>query len=175
MDSSVQEAIQDLITQLVRTLGPNHAKLLGLLRTFPPGADTLALRVLNIFTENGRTPPQLLALVKTLFAERDLDARFLLPVVGELDKADIVRHLPRIVGLLNGTPERKQLVRNVFGSIVSHQQPGFASSNAPRARQSELLTPSELMVLLHLSEKDIILKSAMEGTSIRRRAGRVAR
>lgn len=33
----------------------------------------------------------------------------------------------------------------------------------PRVRQSELLTPAELMVLLHESEKEIGLKSAIEG------------
>ncbi|TFY73084.1 hypothetical protein EWM64_g10928, partial [Hericium alpestre] len=104
MDVSVQEAIQELITALIRSLGPTHGKLLTLLRTFPPGADTLALRVLNIFTEHGRPPAQLVALVKALVAERDLDARFLIPIIAEMDKADILRHLPKIVSMLNGTP-----------------------------------------------------------------------
>lgn len=35
----------------------------------------------------------------------------------------------------------------------------------PRVRQSELLTPTELMVLLHDSENVIGLKSAIEGLS----------
>ena len=86
MDPSVQEAIQELITPLIRSLGPSHGKLLTLLRTFPSGADTLALRVLTIFTEHGRPSPTIVALVKSLIAERDLDARFLIPIVGEMDK-----------------------------------------------------------------------------------------
>lgn len=40
---------------------------------------------------------------------------------------------------------------------------GSVTSNLPRVRQSELLTPAELMVLLHDSEKEIGLKSAIEG------------
>jgi len=42
---------------------------------------------------------------------------------------------------------------------------GNSNTNMPRVRQSELLTPAELMVLLlHESERDIaFLKSAMEG------------
>ena len=86
MDISVQESIQDLITALIRSLGPSHGKVLTLLRTFPPGAESLALRVLNIFTEFGRPSAPLVALVKGLVSERDLDARFLIPIIAELDK-----------------------------------------------------------------------------------------
>ena len=91
MEVTVQETIQQLITPLVRALGPTHGKLLTLLRTFPPGAESLALRVLNIFTETGRPSAQLVVLVKSLVNERDLDARFLIPIIAEMDK---VRQCP---------------------------------------------------------------------------------
>lgn len=86
MEETVQNSIQRLITPLVRALGSSHGKLLGLLRTFPPGAESLALRVLNIFTESGRPSAQLVSLVKGLISERDLDARFLIPIIAEMDK-----------------------------------------------------------------------------------------
>lgn len=86
MDVSVQEAIQGLITALIKSLGPNHSRLLNLLRTFPAGAESLALRVLTIFTEHGRPTPPLVALVKNLVTERELDARFLIPIIAEMDK-----------------------------------------------------------------------------------------
>ena len=182
MDQTVQEAIQDLITALIRSLGPNHGKLLTLMRQCPPGSESLALRILTIFTEHGRASTQLVALVKALINERDLDARFLIPIIAEMDKVgfclrlsqhqimllrqtDIMRHLPRIVSSLNNQSETKNLVRSVFSSIVTTPPQTFGSvtSNLPRVRQSELLTPAELMVLLHESEKEIGLKSAMEG------------
>ncbi|KAI0820808.1 Symplekin tight junction protein C terminal-domain-containing protein [Trametes gibbosa] len=168
MDVSVQETIQQLITPLIRALGPTHGKLLTLLRTFPPGAESLALRVLTIFTEHSRPSSQLVALVKSLFNERDLDARFLIPIIAEMDKADILRHLPRIVSILNGTADPKNLVRSVFSSVVTTPPETFGkvTSNLPRVRQSELLTPAELMVLLHQSEKEIGLKSAIEAIGI---------
>ncbi|KAI1796643.1 Symplekin tight junction protein C terminal-domain-containing protein [Ganoderma leucocontextum] len=168
MEVTVQETIQQLITPLMRALGPTHGKLLTLLRTFPPGAESLALRVLSIFTETGRPSAQLVALVKSLVNERDLDARFLIPIIAEMDKADILRHLPRIVSILNGTAEPKQLVRSVFSSIVTTPPETFGkvTSNLPRVRQSELLTPAELMVLLHESEREIGLRSAIEAISI---------
>ena len=79
-----------------------------------------------------------------------------------------MRHLPRIVSILNGQAEPKNLVRSVFGSIVTTPPQTFGSvtSNLPRVRQSELLTPAELMVLLHESEKEIGLKSAIEGKAM---------
>ena len=165
MDTSVQEAIQELITALIRSLGSSNGKLLTLMRTFPPGAETLALRILNIFTEHGRPSAQLVALVRGLIAERDLDARFLIPIIAEMDKPDIMKHLPRIVSILNGTQEMKELVRSVFGAVVTTPPQTFGSvtSNLPRVRQSELLTPAELMVLLHDTEKEIGIKSAIEG------------
>ncbi|KAH9983897.1 Symplekin tight junction protein C terminal-domain-containing protein [Russula compacta] len=168
MDVSVQEAIQELITALIRSLGPGNGKILTLMRTFPPGAETLALRILNIFTEQGRPNAQLVALVRGLIAERNLDARFLIPIIAEMDKPDIVKHLPRIVSILNGTQEMKELVRSVFGAVVTTPPQTFGSvtSNLPRVRQSELLTPAELMVLLHDTEKEIGIKSAIEAIGI---------
>ncbi|KAF9054369.1 Symplekin tight junction protein C terminal-domain-containing protein [Panaeolus papilionaceus] len=168
MDETVQEAIQDLITALIRSLGSSHAKLLTILRKCPEGAESLALRVLTIFTENGRPSAPLVALVKGLINERNLDARFLIPIIAEMDKADIMKHLPRIVSSLNGQAENKNLVRSVFGSIVTTPPQTFGSvtSNLPRVRQSELLTPAELMVLLHDSEKEIGRKSAIEAIGI---------
>ena len=69
------------------------------------------------------------------------------------------------MSILNGQPEPKNLVRSVFNSVVQAPPQTFGSvtSNLPRVRQSELLTPAELMVLLHESEKDIGLKAAIEG------------
>jgi symplekin len=85
METSVQEAIQQLITALIRSLGSSHGKLLTLMRT-SPGAESLSLRILTIFTENGRPSAQLVALVKAMMNERDLDARFLIPIIAEMDK-----------------------------------------------------------------------------------------
>ncbi|KAL1679789.1 Symplekin tight junction protein C terminal-domain-containing protein [Schizophyllum commune] len=174
MDPAVQNVVQDLITPLIRSLGPSHSRLLTLLRTFPPHAEGLALRVLSIFTENGRPSPQLVAIVKGLVAERQdlregaLAARFLIPVIGEMDKAEIIRYLPRIVSVLDGKAESKALVKSVFSSIVAQppQTFGMVSSNVPRVRHNEMLTPAELMVLLHDSEKDIGLQSAKEAITI---------
>lgn len=86
VDPSVQEAIGILLTPLIRSLGPTNAKLLGILRNFPAAAEGLALRVLSILTESGKPGPGIVALVKALMIERDLDAKFLIPIAGDMDK-----------------------------------------------------------------------------------------
>lgn len=67
--------------------------------------------------------------------------------------------------MLNGTQEAKLTVRSVFNSIVTVPPQSFGSvtSNLPRVRQSELLSPAELMVAIHESEKEIGLRCAVEG------------
>ena len=90
MDVSVQGHVQGLISPLVRALGSSHGRLLTLLRTFPRGAESLALRIIAIFTDNGRPSAQLVTLVKALVSERDLDARFLIPIIAEMDKVRVV-------------------------------------------------------------------------------------
>ena len=86
MDVSVQEHIQVLIGPLIRALGSSHGRLLTLLRTFPDGAESLALRIITIFTDGGRPSAQLVTLVKVLVSEKDLDAHFLIPIIAEMDK-----------------------------------------------------------------------------------------
>jgi symplekin len=165
MHASVQDAVQDLITPMIKSLGAGHARLLTCLRKFPPGADGLVLRVIKIFTDNQRPSAPLVALVKGIIAERSLDVRFLVPIIAEMDKTEIVKHLPRVIATLDGTPENKALVRTVFNNIVATPAQAFGSttSNMPRVRQSELLTPAELMIMLHESDKDIGLKATIEG------------
>ena len=89
MDQTVQEAMQDLITPLIRSLGSSHSKLLTLMRQCTSGSESLVLRILTIFTDHGRPSTQLVALVKSLINERDLDARFLIPIIAEMDKVFI--------------------------------------------------------------------------------------
>ncbi|KAG8760401.1 hypothetical protein FRC11_000462 [Ceratobasidium sp. 423] len=167
MEVTVQEAMQDLLAPLVRSLGPTNAKLLSLIKTFEPGAESLILRIIKILTENGRPNANLVTLVKELIAERNLDARFLMPIIGEMDKPDIVKNLPRIVSMLNGKPEPKALVKSAFQAIVAAPPESFTkgSSNQPRMKQSEQLTPVDLMVLLH-EDKEIGIKPAMEAIGI---------
>ncbi|KAJ9474503.1 Pre-tRNA-processing protein PTA1 [Pseudozyma hubeiensis] len=164
----VQSAIETHIVQLIRALGPSHPRLLTLLRNFPDGVDSLALCILKTLTEKTRTPA-IVELVKELVDTRDVDPRFLVPIMADLDKAEIMKRLPRVVTILaSRAPEDRALIKSVFQSIVQMPPQGFGSvsSNLPRVRSTELLTPVELMGLLHNSEREIGLKNTVAAIQI---------
>lgn len=166
MSSDVQQIVQTSFAPLIRALGPNHPKIHELVSHYPAGSEDLVLRMLTVLTsQNGKLPAPLTLLIKDLAQERDLSPRFIVPIIAEFDKAEITRHLPRIIGLLSGKQAERELVRNVFQSVVTTPPQSFGSvtSNVPRMRQSELLTPVELLVLLHQHEKEIGLKQTIEG------------
>lgn len=175
MEESVQVAVQDHLAPVIRSIGaasgtPAYSKLLSLLRSFHHGAESLALRVIKILADGGRPSAQLVSLVKDLITERDLDARFLIPIIAELDKAEITRQIPRVVSMLGANVpgskpgEEKALVRSVFVAVLEKPAHGFGkvSTNLPRLKESQLLEPVKLLVLLHESP-DINMASAREG------------
>ncbi|MBW0483606.1 hypothetical protein O181_023321 [Austropuccinia psidii MF-1] len=170
MPNHVQESVGKLITPLVRSLGAKHSKIISLIQTCQSGSEPLVLRILSILTEKGKPPVAIIDAIKSLAAgSNDLSPRFIIPTIGDLTKTEIIHHLPRILTLLNGTIAEKNLIRSVFESIV--QQPpsnfGSVSTNAPRLKQSELLTPVELLVLIHRTEDvPFNMKQAIEAIGI---------
>ncbi|WAQ81727.1 hypothetical protein PtA15_2A38 [Puccinia triticina] len=170
MPGQVQESVNELITPLVRTLGGKHPKIVSLIQNCLSGSESLVLRILSILTEKGKPPAGIIEAVKNLASKSsDLSPRFIIPMIGELTKSEIIHHLPRILTLLNGKPDEKNLVRSVFDLII--QQPptnfGSVSTNAPRVKQSELLTPVELLVLIHRTEDaQYSIKQAIEAIGL---------
>lgn len=88
MDEATQQAVEDLLEPLIQSLGPS-AKLLEILRAFPAGTDKLVLRTVLTLSKEGSSPA-LLDLIKGLMSERELDPRFIVSIIGELNK---VSHL----------------------------------------------------------------------------------
>ncbi|KAN0061974.1 hypothetical protein ACQY0O_005969 [Thecaphora frezii] len=118
------------------------------------------VNLIKILTEKSRTPA-LVALVKGLVEERDVDPCSPVPIMPDLNKNEIMKKLPKVVTILSGkVPEDSALVKSMIQSIVTMppQRFGSVSTNLPRMRQTELLTPVELMGL-HCSEKEIGLKN----------------
>ena len=67
------------------------------------------------------------------------------------------------MGTLNGTPERRVLVRQMFTSIIEITQQ--TNTNQVREGQNKLLAPKELMIQLHDMESEVGLRKAKEGSS----------
>jgi hypothetical protein len=90
MDPSVQEVVQELLVRPIHAIGPKNSKLLEYLKEYPEGAETLILKILSVFTEGSRPTPNIVTLVKGLVADRGADARFLMLIIGEMDKVIII-------------------------------------------------------------------------------------
>lgn len=140
---TIQNKVEELLAPLIKSLGPSK-KLLEILRTFPPGADSLALRVVKTLSAEGSSGV-LVPVIRSLLSERSLDPRFIIPVIGELDKAEIDEQIPGIVSLLT-QPDSRDVVRTAFASAL------------------QKMTPADLLVTLH-SEK-AGLKPTMDAIGI---------
>lgn len=79
-----------------------------------------------------------------------------------ISQAEIVRYLPRVISLLDGTPQKKAAIRSIFLSVIAPPA-HFSSINSLRTR-SDSLTPVELMTYLHKHDKEIGIKNTIEGT-----------
>ncbi|KAK4684675.1 symplekin, partial [Tremellales sp. Uapishka_1] len=143
MDPVIQDEVEVLLTPLIQSLGAS-GKLLTLLRTFPVGSDKLALKIVTILSAEGVTPV-LVSLVKGLMNERELDPRFIVPIIGELDRSEIEKQLPRIVALLQ-SPDNRELVKTAFAGMLTK------------------ITPADLLVALHQDEGG--LKATIEAIGI---------
>lgn len=125
---SVQKSVETMLIPLIRSLGPTK-KLLDILRHFPAGAERLAFRVVTVLSAEGSG--QLLApVVRQLMGERQVDPRFVIPIINVLDKGEIEVQIPRIVALLDA-PEAEDEVRGAFAAAL------------------QKMTPADLLVVLH--------------------------
>lgn len=82
----MQRAVRHSIHPLIKALRSQLGRLVPIIRAFPPGSEQLMLRTLIILTENDAPSPQLVAAVRTVFQNRNLDARFLIPILTALDR-----------------------------------------------------------------------------------------
>ncbi|KAJ3010602.1 hypothetical protein HKX48_007312 [Thoreauomyces humboldtii] len=172
----VQRAIRTSIVPLIKALATQPTRLVPLIRAFPEGSDPLILRVLTIMTE--KEPPSMVVveLVRKAFLERNLDARFLIPVLAGLNRVEILQYLPRIVLILDGSEAIRKLVREAFITLVerpSLRNAAASSSGSITSSNPTIsgtggppLSPSELLVALHSMEDTVGLKRAVEATNI---------
>ena len=168
MPKSTQDEVKTLVTPLIRSLGSSHPKLLDLLRSHPVGSEELAYTCLSIMTDRGRSPSQqLVELVREMSARGKVSPHFLVPVLAEFDRTEILRLLPSIIELLGNKPPEKALVQQVFENVVTTSAFGTqVSTNVVRVKTSELLTPVELLSLLHTLDKSVGLKPVIEAITL---------
>jgi len=141
------------LVPIIRAIGPSAPHLLHLLNSFPPKGESLILHFLNVLTESAKAPPELVAAVKTVYEQRTPDPRLLIPILPALDKDDIIAYLPKLITVPSPA------LKLVFSRFFASQPPA--------------ITPSELMVALHLltsdpaiSKDQSVMKKVIEATQL---------
>ncbi|KAK9765013.1 hypothetical protein K7432_006996 [Basidiobolus ranarum] len=158
---NVRKVIRQEIYPLIKSIGMNSTKLLNTIRNFHEGGETLVLRILVILTDKAKPSPQLVSAVKAVYTQRELDARFLIPIMPGLEKEEAFKFLPNIICLLNNTEGERKVVKEVMLKLISTSEEE-ATNNSGRSQ----ISPSELLVALHNMEETIGLKRAVEATQI---------
>ncbi|KAI8070024.1 hypothetical protein BC940DRAFT_296767 [Gongronella butleri] len=81
MDSFVQQCVRQNIDRIVSSIGIESSSLVGCIRNYPAGSETLALRVLKILCTAAPVTIELQSLIKELYIEKRLRAKFMLPIL----------------------------------------------------------------------------------------------
>ncbi|KAL1924913.1 uncharacterized protein VTP21DRAFT_4567 [Calcarisporiella thermophila] len=161
--SQVQRVIRKEVYDLIKSIGMNSPKLLDAIREFPEGAESIVIRILVVLTDKVRPSPQLVAVVRDTYLQRELDAKFLIPVISGFEKAEILEYLPRIIQLLNGAEQERKLIRNVYQRILLSNT---SSGGDGGGVESASLGPSELLIGLHNMEDRVPLQKLAEAINI---------
>lgn len=144
-----QEQEQQQNKQQQATLRP---AFLHLLQECPRGSETLLTRLVHIFTEKAPPSPELVSLVRELYATRVSDVRFLIPVLTGLSKKEVLAALPKLI------KQNQLVVKEVFNKLLGLQSPHEECSP---------VTPAELLVALHLIDPNMVeLKTIMKATAL---------
>ncbi|KAJ8651678.1 hypothetical protein O0I10_012746 [Lichtheimia ornata] len=151
----VQRLIRQHIYNLIKSIGMHSPKLLDVIRNFPSGGETLVIRILVTLCDTVQPSIELVSAVKSAYQERNLDAKFLIPIVSGLSKEDLRHSLPKIVELLNNTDGQRKVVKKVFSRIVT------SSATSPAA-----MNPTELLLALHEMEENVPLPKAVEAINV---------
>ena len=168
VSADVQAAMQKHVTPVARSVGPNSTALLDVLRAYPAGADSLVEAILRILIDKGHTRA-LAELVRDLVDTRGLSIEYLVPLVAQLDKDAVVQVLPRVVSVLADNSEAHRVaIHQLFQTLIAPamQATGADAAGGAQPATTVSLTPVELLVLLHVKEKEIGVKAALQAIQL---------
>lgn len=87
---------------VLRTMEPvfrqmSQDMVIMLIEDCPPGAETLVARLVVLLTDRTTPSPELIQKLKILHDDRKMDIRALLPIIGGLEKEEVLRLIPMFV------------------------------------------------------------------------------
>lgn len=134
--NDIKRVMLKAVVNAVKAMGTASSDLLEMIETCPPGAETLAARIVHLLTERSAPTKELVDRVTALYEQGRTDVRSLIPVLTGLEKEQINDILAKFV--LN--PLVQKSVPTVFNKLV-------AGRNIKTGQHP--MTASELLVAIH--------------------------
>jgi len=147
---NVKKLMLRLSPGLIRTMGMNSPYLLELLKNFPADAKTFIIHILHTITESGFSPsPEMISIIREVYATRVKDQRLLIPILGCLTKQEIIDYLPDLLELPTN------VLQVAILKILNNKSP------------TNPLSPVDLLIELHLIDKRLCpLKKLLQAIDI---------
>lgn len=137
-----QEVIKEHIVPLLKSI-KTSPKLYELIRQLQPSSDDLGMRLVNTLIElnDGKVSKELLDAIKETFSEREWNLNFLIVVLPNLDKPEIITYLPTLVDMLDGKEQRRELFRSTVIKLVESPSsgPGVTSTKSAPVPADEFM------------------------------------
>ncbi|KAJ3100784.1 hypothetical protein HDU97_001955 [Phlyctochytrium planicorne] len=165
LPKDVAEHILKHIEPLIKFISSSvDTKLIGFLRNFERSAEPLASRIVHILCDLDKKTDSLVKTVFEAFKEFDLGAEFVLPVLSNLGKDELLATIPKLLGMLDADEDQAAMAEE---AIVKSISPKPASIEFPEGRPPAL-SPAEFVVAVQkLEEKDgVKLKECFKGVQM---------
>ncbi|KAJ1658425.1 hypothetical protein IWQ61_002335 [Dispira simplex] len=161
-----QQVFREHITGLIRSIGMGSTYLLDAIDRFPPGAEVLVERIVELLTEKETASSVLTQTVRRLYQERQLNPRFLAFILPTLEsKADVVYVMTEILKLLDHTSGTREYVKNILAQALGRKGTEN-TAGSPLEHIRAQISPSDLMLTICNMEDSIGLKRTAEATTI---------
>ena len=147
----IKRTILRIIDGPIREIGMESPELLALVENCPKGSETLITRIIHILTEKATPSRELVDRVRELYAHRDADVRFLIPVLSGLSRREVTAALPKLIKLNPG------VVKEVFNRLLG------VGTDA----NSGAMSPADLLIALHnIDPQKCDMKTVIKATGI---------
>ena len=129
-EKEVQKSIRAIVFDHVKGIGPGK-EILAMIQDFPPGAETLIVKIIYSITDRGTSASkEVVHVVKEVF-DKCPNPQFLISVLPGLSKQELIGYLPHLI-------DAQSPLKEVINRLVD------------QSKYSSALSPSELLIQLHL-------------------------
>ncbi|KAJ3209313.1 hypothetical protein HDU67_006286 [Dinochytrium kinnereticum] len=147
------------IEPLIRSMSSNMTGLIGTLKGFPGGAEALALRIVNVLCDAGKKTSEFVKAVLEIYKQKDLSAVFLVPVIEDLNRAEMLASLPKLLVVLDKGGDESKMVEEKLVKLITPPPINLVVTET----KQPLMTPAEFMVAVHNLEETSGLRICLRG------------